>query len=96
MVWRINFPKSIRTYCPRCKTHTIHMVSLYRKGRDRALAAGARHHEWDKHGYGGQKYPELKRTAKTTKKATMKLRCKECGYISHKKGIRLRKATIKS
>lgn len=72
------------------------MVSLYRKGKDRALAAGARHHEWDKHGYGGQKYPELKRTAKTTKKATMKLKCKGCGCTFHKNGIRLRKATVKS
>ena len=93
---KINLPKTLRTYCPRCRTHTIHTVSIYRKGRDRALAAGARRHEWEKHGYGGQKYPELKRTAKTTKKVVLKLTCKQCGYILHKKGVRLRKATIKT
>ncbi|RLG92184.1 MAG: 50S ribosomal protein L44e [Candidatus Hecatellales archaeon] len=92
----MNLPKTLRTYCPRCRTHTIHTVSIYRKGRDRALAAGARRHEWEKHGYGGQKYPELKRTAKTTKKVVLKLTCKQCGYILHKKGVRLRKATIKT
>ncbi|OYT56149.1 50S ribosomal protein L44e [Candidatus Bathyarchaeota archaeon] len=92
----MELPKTLRTYCPKCKTHTVHTVSIYRKGRDRALAAGARHHEREKHGYGGQKYPELRRTAKTTKKVVMKLTCKQCGYILQRKGVRLRKATIKT
>ncbi|RLI25840.1 MAG: 50S ribosomal protein L44e [Candidatus Hecatellales archaeon] len=91
----MKFPRSLNTYCPRCRTHTPHTVSLYKKGRDRSLAAGARHHEWDKHGYGGQKYPELKRSAKTTKKATVKLTCKKCGYTTLRKGIRLKKAELK-
>lgn len=91
----MKLPRSLNTYCPKCKTHTPHTVTLYKKGKERALAIGARHHEWDKHGYGGQKYPELKRTAKTTKKATMKLTCKKCGYTLLKKGIRLKKAELK-
>lgn len=90
----MKIPKEIRTYCARCKKHTIHTISLYRKGKERASAIGARRHAEDKKGYGGQKYPELVRTAKTTKKQTLKLKCKECGRESLRKGIRLRKAEI--
>lgn len=92
----MKIPKSINTHCPRCNAHTVHIVSIYRKGRERVLSAGARHHEMDKHGYGGQKFPELKRTAKTTKKVVLNLKCKQCGYVLQGKGIRLRKAEIKS
>lgn len=87
-------PKEINTYCPRCKKHTPHAVSLYKKGKDRSVALGARRHAEDKKGYGGQKFPELARTAKTTKKQTLKLKCKACNYIIQKEGIRLRKLEI--
>jgi len=87
-------PKEIRTFCPRCKKHTEHTVALYKKGKDRASALGARRHAEDKKGYGGQKFPELKRTAKTTKKQTLKLKCKECNYIIQRHGMRLRKLEI--
>jgi large subunit ribosomal protein L44e len=90
----MNVPKEITTYCPRCKTHNSHAVSLYKEGRRRALAQGERHHKRERKGYGGQKYPMLKRKAKTTKKQTLKLRCKQCGYTRHKEGIRLRKMVI--
>jgi large subunit ribosomal protein L44e len=90
----MNVPKEISTYCPRCKTHTSHAVSLYKEGRRRALARGERQHERKRKGYGGQKYPMLKRKAKTTKKQALKIRCKQCGFTRQKKGIRLRKLTI--
>jgi large subunit ribosomal protein L44e len=90
----MNVPKEITTYCPRCKTHTSHGVSLYKEGRRRTLARGERHHDRERKGYGGQKYPMLRRKAKTTKKQTLKLRCKQCGFTRHKKGIRLRKMVI--
>jgi len=90
----MKIPKTINTYCPKCKMHTTHAISLYKKGRDRILSAGARRHEREKHGYGGQKYPELKRTAKTTKKVVINRKCKKCEYITQGKPIRLRKADI--
>lgn len=90
----MHVPKETRTYCPKCKRHTIHTIILYKKGRERTSSLGARRHAEDKKGYGGQKFPELKRTAKTTKKQTLKLKCKECGYQLMKKGIRLRKMEI--
>ena len=87
-------PGVIVTYCPRCNAHTEHSVSLYKKGKDRRLAWGARRHEWEKKGYGGQKEPELKRTAKTTKKQTLKLKCKVCGHVIMREGVRLKKLEI--
>lgn len=86
--------KQIRTYCSKCNKHTVHTVSIYKKGKDRTSALGARRHAEDRKGYGGQKFPELKRTAKTTKKQSLKLKCKECGYQVMKPGIRLRKLEI--
>ncbi|UCC33283.1 MAG: 50S ribosomal protein L44e [Candidatus Bathyarchaeota archaeon] len=87
-------PKELNTYCPRCGSHQLHRVSLYKKGRDSTLAEGARRHEREKKGYGGQKYPLQRRFAKTTKKQTLKLACKACGHTLHKKGIRLKKLTF--
>lgn len=90
----MNVPKEIRTYCPRCKNYQVHLVSLYKAGKRRALAKGERHHEREKKGYGGQKYPLQRRFSKTTKKQTLKLKCKACGYMRHREGIRLRKLTL--
>ena len=68
--------KEMRKFCPRCKTHTVQAVALYKKG------------------YGGQKFPELKRTAKTTKKMTLRYTCKTCQYKTMKQGMRIRKLEI--
>ena len=90
----MKIPKSITTYCPKCKEHTDHTASLYRAGKQRALSKGARRQARRKQGYGGQKFPELKRTAKTTKKQTLQLECKKCGYTLMKYGLRLRKLEV--
>ena len=87
-------PKEMRTYCPKCKSHSDHQVSIYKKGKDRAMAVGNRRHERDEHGYGGQKFPKLKRTAKTTKKQLLKLTCRTCDSATYRFGIRLRKLEI--
>lgn len=87
----MKMPKEVTTYCPRCKTHQLHSVSLYKAGKRRALAKGERRHEREKKGYGGQKYALQRKFAKTTKKQTLKLTCKTCSYTRHKKGMRLKK-----
>ncbi|MGQ9718762.1 MAG: 50S ribosomal protein L44e [Nitrososphaerales archaeon] len=87
-------PKEIRTYCPRCKRHTVHSVAIHKKGKERTMSRGARLHAEDKKGYGGQKFPELKRSAKTTKKQTLRLKCKDCGHQIMRHGIRLKKMEI--
>jgi len=87
-------PNKIRTYCPRCRRHTVHSVTLYKPGRRRSLAEGERRYRAKKKGYGSKRKPEQKRTAKVTKKQVLKLKCTECGYILHKKGIRLKRLVI--
>jgi large subunit ribosomal protein L44e len=94
VVSEVNVPKEVTTYCPKCKKHQIHAVSLYKAGKRRALAKGERHHEREKRGYGGQKYALQREFSKTTKKQTLKLKCKTCGYMRHKDGMRLRKLEI--
>jgi len=90
----LKIPKEIRTYCPRCNTHTVHTVTIYKHGRRRALAEGERRYRRKQEGYGSKRKPEQKRFAKVTKKVVLKLKCKKCGYISHREGIRLKKAEI--
>jgi len=90
----MKFPKEMNTFCPSCRKHTLHTVSLYKRGKERATSWGARRQAGRKRGYGGQKFPELIRTAKTTKKATLRIKCKDCGKEKMRQGIRLRKAEI--
>ena len=87
-------PKEISTYCPKCKTQQAHIVSLYKAGKRRAMALGERRHKREKSGYGGQKYPLQRKFAKTTKKQTLKLKCRICGYTLNRKGIRLKKLSV--
>ena len=86
----MKFPKRIRTYCPRCRTHTEHTVAIYKHGRRRALSEGERRYRRKQEGYGSKRKPEQKRFAKVTKKIVLKLRCIKCGYILHRRGIRLK------
>ena len=89
-------PKTVNTYCKKCKKYAIHTISLYKKGKQRNMSIGARRHAEDKKGYGGQKFPELVRTAKTTKKQVLILKCKNCNLKRMKEGIRLRKLEIEA
>ena len=43
--------KEMRKFCPKCKSHTVQAVSIYKKGKDRTTALGARRHAEDKKGY---------------------------------------------
>jgi len=88
---QVRAPKTLRSYCPRCKTHTDHSISLYKKGHERKLAEGTRRYARKQVGYGSQPKPIQKRFSKVTKKQTLRFKCKECGHISHRRGIRLKK-----
>jgi len=85
-------PKIRSTYCPKCRKHTDHAMSLYRKGRDRPMAQGNRRSLTRKRrGYGGQRDPRQRKLAKTTKKQTILLKCQTCSHTIMSYGIRLRK-----
>ncbi|MEM0381169.1 MAG: 50S ribosomal protein L44e [Nitrososphaerota archaeon] len=90
----MKIPSKVNSYCPKCNAHTEHQVALYKKGPERGLAIGARRHERELKGYGGQKYPIQRNKAKTTDKKTLLLTCSKCGRKSMREGIRLRKLEI--
>ena len=87
----MKFPRSMRTYCPRCKTHTEFSVSLYKAGKRKAAKLGERRQAIRKKGYGGQKFPLQHNQVKVSRKQSLHLECKECSYIMQRKGIRLKK-----
>ncbi|OYT40651.1 MAG: 50S ribosomal protein L44e [Desulfurococcales archaeon ex4484_58] len=87
----MRIPKVIVTYCPRCRKHTEHTVTIYKHGKRRSLAEGERRYAAKKKGYGSKRKSEQKRFAKVTKKIVLKLKCRECGYILHREGIRMKK-----
>jgi len=86
----------MRKFCPKCKIHTVQAASIYKKGKDTKTKEGARRHAEDKKGYGGQKFPELKRTAKTTKKITVRYTCRNCQRKTMKARMRIRKLEIQA
>jgi large subunit ribosomal protein L44e len=90
----MKIPKTLRTFCPKCKTHTEFAVSIYKAGKRRGARRGERRQAIRKKGYGGQKFPEQHNQAKVTKKTSLMLKCKECNYTLQRKGIRLKKAEV--
>lgn len=90
----LRFPRTISTYCPRCRTHTEHSVSIYKHGKRRTLAEGQRRYLAKQEGYGSKRKPEQKRFAKVTKKTVLRLKCQKCGYILHRRGVRAKKAEL--
>jgi len=90
----VRFPKQIRAYCPRCNEHTEHSVTLYKGGKRRNLSEGQRRYIRKNKGYGSKRKPEQKRFAKTTKKVTLIITCKKCGYKRQILGIRLKKLEL--
>ncbi|MEM0366262.1 MAG: 50S ribosomal protein L44e [Acidilobaceae archaeon] len=90
----MKFPKKIRTYCPRCNTHTEHTVSIYKQGQRRTMAEGQRRYLRKQEGYGSKRKPEQKRLAKVNKKITLKITCTQCGYKNHILNERLKKVEL--
>ena len=84
----------MRTFCPRCKTHTDHAVSLYKAGKRKAAKQGERRFASKQKGYGGMKRPIQHNQAKVSKKQTLLLKCGECNYTLQRKGIRLKKLEV--
>ncbi len=85
---------SLNKYCPRCKSHTVHQISIYKKGKDRIGAQGKQRMERKTRGYGSFPKPIQKRFAKTTKKTMLKYKCADCGHTIQGKGMRLKKVDL--
>eukprot|EP00276_Gloeochaete_wittrockiana_P008827 CAMPEP_0184655636 /NCGR_PEP_ID=MMETSP0308-20130426/14098_1 /TAXON_ID=38269 /ORGANISM="Gloeochaete witrockiana, Strain SAG 46.84" /LENGTH=106 /DNA_ID=CAMNT_0027092257 /DNA_START=16 /DNA_END=336 /DNA_ORIENTATION=+ len=74
----VNVPKVRNTFCAKCKKHTAHKVSQYKKGKESVFAQGKRRYDMKQKGYGGQTKPVFRKKAKTTKKIVLKLQCNDC------------------
>ncbi|RHY28125.1 hypothetical protein DYB32_006234 [Aphanomyces invadans] len=76
----VNIPKERRTFCKgkKCRKHTVHKVTQYKAGKASKYAQGARRYNEKQQGFGGQTKPVFHKKAKTTKKITLRMECKEC------------------
>ncbi|AFZ81386.1 60S ribosomal protein L44, putative [Theileria equi strain WA] len=75
----VNIPKSRKTLCAgKCKKHSLHKVSQYKKGKESVHAQGRRRYDMKQAGFGGQTKPIFRKKAKTTKKIVLKLECTVC------------------
>jgi large subunit ribosomal protein L44e len=84
-------PRIVKWFCPKCNKTTEQSVSLYKKGKERALSEGRRRYNRKKKGYGSQPKPIFHRNAKVNKCSKPIVACKECGRKSYKSAQRLKK-----
>ena len=68
----------MKKYCNHDRKHTVHKVTQYKAGKASNFAQGKRRYDSKQMGYGGQTKPIFHKKAKTTKKITLRLECKEC------------------
>jgi large subunit ribosomal protein L44e len=76
----MHYPKSISTYCPKCKTHTEHEVEKVKKRPASELKWGQRRFRRATSGYGGFPRPKPEGRAKAVRRVNLKFRCKKCKY----------------
>lgn len=84
----MKIPKKIRTYCPSCRKHTVHRVSLLKKRSASALSWGQRQFSRVTSGYGSQPRSEQKKFSKTAKKVVLMLKCSACKKSHSHRGFR--------
>ncbi len=87
----MKFPKSVNRYCPKCRKHTKHEVSLYKKGKERTMNHGRRRVNRKKKGYGSFPKEIFKKNAKINKKSLPIFECTDCGNKHYGKAYRVRK-----
>ena len=68
----VNMPKTMRRYCRyKCRKHTTHKVTQYKKGKESSMAQGRRRYDNKQKGFGGQKKPIFKKKLKLLKKSCL-------------------------
>jgi len=85
----------IKTYCPYCQHHTEHAVEKVKKKKASELKWGQRRFRRVTAGYGGYPRPKPEGREKPTKRVYLRYRCKECGKVHQKKGVRAKKFEFK-
>ena len=87
----MKMPKKANKYCARCRKHTEHKVSIYKKGKDRKMAQSKRRYDRKKAGYGSQPKPIQHNQCKVNKKTTPLYKCKICNHGTYGTALRLKK-----
>ena len=83
----MKFPAEKNRYCPYCRKHTKHKVSVVKKRKASELTWGQRQFREVCKGYGGYPRP-LPSSQKTVKKVDIRYTCTVCGKSHPGKGFR--------
>lgn len=75
----MKFPKTIKTFCPVCKKHTLHEVEIAKKRTRGTLTHGMRRFNRKMKGYGSFPKENPKGREKPTKKLDLRYKCSVCG-----------------
>lgn len=74
----MKFPKTIKTFCPVCKKHTVHEVEIAKRKPRGSMKHGHRIFKRKLLGYGS--FPRSKPDyEKPTKKVDLRFKCTVCG-----------------
>ncbi len=88
-------PKEIKTYCPKCRKHTVHKVTKVKMqkspAKKRTLSAGQQRHLKKAKGY-TSKVGAKANPVKQTHKSVLLLQCTECNKIQQRSLVDLKKA----
>jgi len=87
----MNMPRKIKTYCPSCKTHTLHEVERVKKHKASELKWGQRRFRRVTAGYRGFPRPKPEGREKPTKRVYVRYRCTVCKKAHQKNCIRAKK-----
>ncbi|MGQ4872520.1 MAG: 50S ribosomal protein L44e [Promethearchaeota archaeon] len=90
----LKYPRTLTRYCPSCRHHTTHTVSIYKKGKERKMNHGRRRLERKKKGYGSFPKEIFHKNAKVNKKTLPILQCSECGKKQYAKAYRVKKLEL--
>jgi len=91
MWFTMKMPRTVKTYCPKCKTHQPHEVERVKKKRASELKAGQRRFRRVTAGYRGFPRPKPEGREKPTKRVYIRYRCKVCTKAQQRPGFRAKK-----
>ncbi|MCQ2069932.1 MAG: 50S ribosomal protein L44e [archaeon] len=74
----MKMPRTVKTYCPFCGTHTTHAVERVKKKKASELKWGQRRFREVTSGYGGFPRPKPEGREKPTKRVNIRYRCESC------------------
>jgi large subunit ribosomal protein L44e len=90
----MKLPRKIKTYCPKCKKHTMHTVDRMKKKKASELKQGQRRFRRVTSGYRGFPRPKPEGREKATRRIGLKLTCEVCKKSHQPPGLRAKKFEI--